>query len=155
MVVNDGLAIVRAAAAGIKVAALAKGGPTNQLVSQVPLESLAGLLSGASGGSLAPNGSFAGGGPVGSATIGLIGEAGAELVIPNWMYADPKQANLMGFLEAQIASKGNAFATGGSTTGASAVVASPADGDDAGGQLVALMQQMVKGQQDFRDEITE
>jgi hypothetical protein len=62
------------------------------------------------------------GGPVKQATIGLFGEAGAELVIPNWLYSDPKQANLMGFLEATIASRGNAFATGGSTTGVSGVM---------------------------------
>jgi hypothetical protein len=153
LAVTNGLSIVRAVAAGIKIAAFAKGGPTDQLVNQVPLASLAGLLSGQSGGSLAPGGSFAGGGPVEQGTIGLIGEAGPELVIPNWMYADPKQANLMGFLEAQIASRGNAFAAGGSTTGASAVASSVSD--DAGGQLVALMQQLVQGQQDFREEITE
>jgi len=56
-----------------------------------------------------------------------------------------------GFLEAQIASRGNAFATGGSTTGASTVVASSV----ASGQLVALMQQLVRGQQDFRNEISD
>lgn len=90
------------------------------------------------------------------ATIGLIGEAGAELVIPNWLYADPKQANLMGFVEAQTASKGTAFATGGSTTGASGLVASPAaaDSPDDSGQLVALVQQLVKSHEEFRDEIT-
>ena len=154
LVISNGLSSVRAVAAGIKVAAFAKGGRTDQLVNQVPLDSLAGLLSGASGGSLAPQGSFAGGGAVQQATIGLIGEAGAELVIPNWLYADPKQANLMGFLEAQIASKGNAFATGGSTTGSSPVVATEA-GTDTGGQLVELMQQLVKGQQEFRDELTD
>lgn len=51
---------------------------------------------------------------------------------------------MLGFLEAQIASRGNAFATSGSTTGASAVVASPAASNDTGGQLVALMQQLVR-----------
>jgi hypothetical protein len=151
MVIDDGLAIVRAAVAGVKIAAFAKGGPTDQLVNQVPLASLASLLSGSSGGSLAPGGSFAGGGPVDGATIGLIGEAGAELVIPNWMYADPKQANLMGFLEAQIASKGNAFATGGSTTKASAVASPPSD--DTGGQLLDVLERIARGQQEFRDEI--
>jgi uncharacterized membrane protein YeaQ/YmgE (transglycosylase-associated protein family) len=122
----------------------------------VPLASLATLLTGGTGGSLAPKGSFAGGGPIESATIGLIGEAGAELVIPNWLYSDPKQANLMGFLEATIASKGNAFATGGSTTGASAVAASPGADEslEEGGQLVALVQQLVKSHEEFRDEIT-
>lgn len=154
LAVSNGLSIVRALAAGIKIAAFAKGGRTDQLANQLPVEALASLLSGASGGSMAPRGSFAGGGPVGSATIGLIGEAGAELVIPNWLYADPKQANIMGFLEAQIASRGNAFATGGSTTGASAVVAGAADSDSDGGQLVALVQQLVRSHEEFRDEIS-
>jgi hypothetical protein len=98
---------------------------------------------------------MAGGGPVQRATIGLIGEAGPELVIPNWMYSDPKQANLMGFLEAQIASQGNAFATGGSTTKTSSVVAGPDASTDEPGQLVDLMQQFVKCQQEFRDEISD
>jgi phage-related minor tail protein len=148
LAVSNGLSIVRSVAAGIKIAAFAKGGRTDQrLNNMVPLSSLAGLLTGASGGS------FAGGGPVEQGTIGLIGEAGPELVIPNWLYADPKQANLMGFLEAQIASRGNAFAAGGSTTGASAV-ASPVS-DDPSGQLIELMQLFVKGQQEFREEISD
>ena len=150
-VLQTGLAVARAAGASIKVAAFAAGGRTDG-GRPVALAPWAGLLSGASGGSLAPGGSFAGGGPVQQATVGLIGEAGAELVIPNWLYADPKQANLMGFLEAQIASRGNAFATGGSTTGSSPVVATEAA---TSGQLVELLQQLVKGQQEFRDELTD
>ena len=153
LLLKNGLSIGRGALAAIKVAAFQKGGPTTERVGEVLLSDVAGLLSGVSGGSLAPNGSFAAGGPVGQATLGLIGEAGAELVIPNWMYADPKQANLMGFLEAQIASRGNAFASGGSTTGASAV-ASPVS-DEPSGQLVELMQLFVKGQQEFRDEVAD
>jgi phage-related minor tail protein len=146
LAISNGLAIARSVAAGIKIAAFAKGGRTDQLLNNmVPLSSLAGLLTGASGGS------FAGGGPVEQSTIGLIGEAGPELVIPNWMYADPKQANLMGFLEAQIASRGNAFAAGGSTTGASAV-ASPVS-DDPSGQLLDVLERIARGQQEFRDEI--
>jgi phage-related minor tail protein len=146
LAIKNGMSIGRAVLGAVKVAAFAKGGNTANPQELVSLASAAGLINGASGGS------FAGGGPVEGATLGLIGEAGPELVIPNWMYADPKQANLMGFLEAQIANKGNAFATGGSTTGASAV-ASPTS-DDAGGQLVELMQLFVKGQQEFRDEIS-
>jgi hypothetical protein len=151
---KNGLSIGRGALAAIKIAAFEKGGKTTNRVSEVLLSDVAGMLSGVSGGSLAPNGSFATGGPVGQATLGLIGEAGAELVIPNWMYADPRQANLMGYLEAQIASRGNAFADGGSTTKVSAVVETdPAD--DPTSQLVGLMQQLVRGQQEFRDEITD
>lgn len=59
----------------------------------------------------------------------------------------------MDFLEAAIASKGNAFATGGSTTGASAVVATDPAGSDLG-QLVALVDRMVQGQQAFQEEIS-
>jgi hypothetical protein len=139
LVITNGLSIARALAAGIKIAAFAKGGRTDQLAHQVPVGMLAGLLSGASGGSSA---TFAGG-PVTGPTIGLIGEAGAELVIPNWLYADPKQANLMGFLEAQVASRGGAFAGGGSTTGSSAVAAD-----------VDMLERIAKGQEAFRDEIT-
>jgi phage-related minor tail protein len=148
LIIKDGLAIGRAALGAVKIAAFAKGGLTTKPQELVSVAAQAGLISGASGGS------FAGGGPVKKATLGLIGEAGAELVIPNWLYSDPKQANLMGFLEATIASKGNAFATGGSTTGASAVVAGT-DLLDDGGQLVALVQQLVKSHEEFRDEITE
>jgi phage-related minor tail protein len=147
LAIKNGLAIGRAALSAVKIAAFAQGGNTTKPQELVSVASAAGLISGASGGS------FAAGGPVDKATIGLIGEAGPELVIPNWLYADPRQANLMGFLEAQIASRGNAFATGGSTTGASAV-ASPAS-DDSSGQLVELMQLFVKGQQEFREEIAD
>jgi|GEM_PF-6485781 len=116
---------------------------------------LANLLTGASGSSLATRDSFASGGPVNSATIGLIGEAGAELVIPNWLYGDPKQANLMGFLEATIASKGNAFATGGSTTGASGVVASPGADSLDGAAMLAMLERLARSHEEFRDEITD
>jgi phage-related minor tail protein len=154
LLLKNGMSIGRGALAAIKIAAFEKGGPTNQRVGEVLLGDVAGMLSGLSGGALTPTGSFAPGGPVTGPTLGLIGEAGAELVIPNWMYADPKQANLMGFLEAQIASRGNAFADGGSTTKAS-VVAEADPTEDTGSQLVVLMQQLVRGQQEFRDEITD
>jgi phage-related minor tail protein len=147
MVVNDGIAIGRAALSAAKIALFAKGGDTSKPQEIVSMASAAGLISGASGGS------FAGGGPVDKATIGLIGEAGPELVIPNWLYADPKQANLMGFLEAQIASRGNAFATGGSTTGASPVASSVSD--DPSGQLLDVLERIAWGQQEFRDEIAD
>ena len=147
LAISNALSIGRAVISGVKVAAFAKGGNTADPAELVSLASAAGLLSGASGGSFAP------GGPVTGPTLGLIGEAGAELVIPNWLYSDPKQANLMGFLEAQIASRGNAFATGGSTTGASAV-ASPAAGDEAGA-VVGLLQQLVQGQREFREQLNQ
>jgi hypothetical protein len=147
----NGLSIGRAVLAGIKVAAFEKGGSTGAkgTGTLMDLARWGGVLSGASGGS------FAGGGPINGPTVGLIGEAGAELVIPNWLYADPKQANLMGFLEAQIASRGNAFATGGSTTGSSAVVATDSADEEDGGPLVALLRQLVHSHQEFRSEISD
>jgi hypothetical protein len=44
------------------------------------------------------------------------------------LYADPKQADLMGFLEAQIASRGNAFASGGTTMPGFSAGQAPAGG---------------------------
>lgn len=64
-------------------------------------------------------GSFAGGGPVNVASMGLIGERGPELVIPNWMYSSPRMASTMMALESMI-SGGRAFADGGPTTGGGA-----------------------------------
>jgi len=154
LLLKNGLSIGRGALAAIKIAAFAKGGPTTDRVGEVLLGDVAGLLSGVSGGALAPNGSFATGGPVNQATLGLIGEAGAELVIPNWLYSDPKQANLMGFLEAQIASRGNAFADGGSTTKAS-TVAEVGPTDDPTNAMLDVLERIARGQQEFRDEISD
>lgn len=139
--IQNGLSIVRAVAAGVKIAAFKQGGNTSRGTDIFSVDQLAGVLSGAGGGSQAPSGSFVGGGPVGKATIGLIGEAGPELVIPNWMYADPKQADLMGFLEAQIASRGNAFVAGGPTTPGFSAAAGSATGDDS---LSNVLMQMVR-----------
>lgn len=128
LALKNGIAIGRAALTTVKIAAFEKGGNTMRPADVFSVDQVAGLLSGTSGGS------FASGGPVKKPTLGLIGEAGAELVIPNWMYADPKQADLMGFLEAQIASRGNTFASGGSTVKDFAV-ATPAAGDNMGSVL--------------------
>jgi hypothetical protein len=59
-------------------------------------------------------GSFKKGGRYGNASYGIIGEEGAELVIPNWLYTHPKMLDNMRFLEYSI-STGKAFAAGGST----------------------------------------
>jgi hypothetical protein len=114
-IIQIGLAVARATGASIKIAAFAEGGNTVRSQNLMESRQVLAMLSGATGGSQAPGGTFAGGGPVNKATIGLIGEAGPELVIPNRLHADPKQADLMGMLEAQIASRGNTFAAGGST----------------------------------------
>ena len=55
---------------------------------------------------------FQHGGHVGKATLGLIGEAGAEYVIPNWMLQKPEIADIVGALEGMRINK---FAEGGST----------------------------------------
>ena len=54
---------------------------------------------------------------------------------------------------ATIAGRGNAFASGGSTTGSSPVVEADTSSDMS--QLLGLMQQLVHSQQEFRDELTE
>ncbi|MDF7810518.1 tape measure protein [Hymenobacter sp. YC55] len=141
LVVQSGLAVGRATMAGIQIAKYAQGGPTNRVQEIATTREALAMLSGASGGSQAPGGSFQAGGPVDKATIGLIGEAGPELVIPNWLYADPKQADLMGFLEASIASKGRAFAEGGSTVPGATMGRATAAGDDS---ITGLLGQMVQ-----------
>jgi hypothetical protein len=65
-------------------------------------------------------GTFKGGGKYTSASYGIIGEEGAELVVPNWLYTHPKMFDTMNFLEYSI-SKGKAFASGGNTIGAKGV----------------------------------
>ena len=151
LAVKNTIAYTQAGLGAIRVAAFAKGGRTDQLANLVPPAMLAGLVGGASGGS------FAGGGVVPGPQLGLIGEAGAELVIPNWLFTDPKQANLMGYLEAQIASRGNAFADGGRRAErGSGVVVGPDAGDAlSNGAVVELLQQLVRGHQEFREEITD
>lgn len=59
-------------------------------------------------------GSFARGGHINSASLGIIGEAGSEWVGPNWMIRSPKYANIFGYLEAERR-RATPFATGGST----------------------------------------
>jgi TP901 family phage tail tape measure protein len=64
---------------------------------------------------------FANGGNVSSARVGLIGERGPEWVAPNWMMHDPQTADVIGFLERYRKSGGTVrgFADGGNTGSAS------------------------------------
>jgi hypothetical protein len=71
-------------------------------------------------------GSFSGGGIYNQPSVGLIGERGAELVIPNWLYKSPKMVNTMGALESMIYNA-KPFADGGSTA---PVMSSAAGFDD-------------------------
>lgn len=92
--------LIRFGVSTAKILAFREGGNTMMDGEQVALDqfgSLLPMLSGASGGS------FAGGGPQRTPRLGLIGEAGPELVIPNWLYTAPPMANLMGALEGMIA----------------------------------------------------
>ncbi|WP_299755318.1 phage tail tape measure protein [uncultured Pontibacter sp.] len=70
------------------------------------------MASGYSGGSI---GTFAAGGNVKSARLGLIGEAGAEWVMPNWMIRSPKYAATYQWLEGERQRGVSAFASGGNT----------------------------------------
>ena len=63
-------------------------------------------------------GTFAGGGVYRNASYGIIGEDGTELVIPNWLYSNPKMVDTMKFLEYAIANRSvpmQQFADGGTT----------------------------------------
>lgn len=58
-------------------------------------------------------GSFSSGGAVNNSSVGLIGEKGAELVIPNWLYTMPSMVDTMSALEGMIYARN--FAGGGNT----------------------------------------
>ena len=63
-------------------------------------------------------GSFASGGRAESPSVGLVGEKGPELVVPNWLYESPQMADTMSMIESQIGAK--QFAEGGKTSGSKA-----------------------------------
>lgn len=69
-------------------------------------------------------GSFSRGGRVGSPSVGLIGERGPELVIPNRIYTNPANANVMAALESSIARQ---YYNGGATNNVSNVVTNGID----------------------------
>jgi TP901 family phage tail tape measure protein len=113
---QTGIAVGRAAVAANKVRTTqyAHGGATGS-------GNVIDMTMGANGQWFMPNGqstrnvgSFARGGHVGSASFGVIGEAGSEWVGPNWMLRSPKYANIFGYLEAERR-KVTPFATGGAT----------------------------------------
>ncbi|KAA3439565.1 phage tail tape measure protein [Rufibacter hautae] len=101
----------------VRTQAFADGGMTRSsgskaLINMVERGGMWEMASGYSGGSI---GTFAEGGWVNSAKLGLIGERGAELVIPNWMISSPKYANTVSWLESERQRGVAAFADGGST----------------------------------------
>ncbi|WP_266206232.1 phage tail tape measure protein [Pontibacter kalidii] len=114
---SNAKSLLRAGLATAKVVAFEKGGMTKG-DKTVPMSQVGGvwqMASGLTGGSSI--GTFAKGGWVNDAQLGLIGEAGRELVIPNWMVESPKYANLVGYLEAERQRGVRAFADGGMTAG--------------------------------------
>lgn len=97
-------------------------------------------------------GSYAKGGPVGSASFGVIGEKGAEWVGPNWMLRSPRYANIFGYLEAERR-KATPFAVGGATAPAPQL---PAPSGSAGGtqdmgQMVEQFDELRTVMMDIRD----
>jgi TP901 family phage tail tape measure protein len=68
-------------------------------------------------------GSIAGGGAVNGVSLGLLGERGAEFVIPNNVYTNPANANLMTALSSTVknAASGGGTAVAGGGSGADAV----------------------------------
>jgi hypothetical protein len=113
---SNTLSAVRAGFSVAKILAFEKGGMTKG-GKTIPMAEVGGMwqmMSGYSGGSI---GAFADGGWVNDAQLGLIGERGRELVLPNWMVESPKYANLIGYLEAERQKGVRAFADGGMTTG--------------------------------------
>jgi hypothetical protein len=71
-------------------------------------------------------GSFESGGVYSQPSVGLIGEKGPELVIPNWLYTAPATADLMGALENIIETR--QFGNGGRTSDSNPI--NPMSNDD-------------------------
>lgn len=85
-------------------------------------------------------GSFSNGGGYSQPSLGLVGEKGAELVVPNWLYTSPAMANTMHALESMIYNA-RPFAQGGTTTTAQPIFNS---NDDIKMFLAANMKLMDK-----------
>lgn len=84
-------------------------------------------------------GTFKNGGHIGSASFGVIGEAGSEWVGPNWMMRSPKYANIFGYLEAER-KRATPFASGGSTGSAPQIPQASGGGGDPQ-QVMAMIEQ--------------
>jgi len=121
------MAKIRAGVSVAKIMAFERGGMTRG-GRTIPMAEISGMWQMAGGHSGGSIGAFADGGWVNDAQLGLIGERGRELVIPNWMVESPKYANLVGYLEAERQKGIRAFADGGMTSG-SAPALSVADSE--------------------------
>ncbi len=150
-VVKTAAALTRATAAAkaVHAQAFAGGGMTRggKTIPMVEVGGLWEMASGMSGGSI---GAFANGGWVNDAQLGLIGERGRELVIPNWMVESPKYANLIGYLEAERQKGVRAFADGGMTTGNTPAPQAP-DQDD---RLVQKFDELLDEFREMKEEVS-
>lgn len=89
-------------------------------------------------------GTFSGGGSYGAPSVGLIGEKGTELVIPNWLYTDPKMQNNMKMLEYMIYNKTSTMPNSNNTSGGGGFTNySSTNNNDQIMQALAQMQQNI------------
>jgi hypothetical protein len=98
-------------------------------------------------------GSFASGGHVGTASFGVIGEAGSEWVGPNWMLRSPKYANIFGYLEAERR-RATPFAAGGPTSSGAPQLPQNSSASQDLQQFMAMIEQfgeMREVMEDIRD----
>lgn len=98
-------------------------------------------------------GTFARGGHVGTASFGVIGEAGSEWVGPNWMLRSPKYANIFGYLEAERR-RATPFAMGGATTNTPPQIQQNSSATQDLQQFMAMIEQfgeMREVMEDIRD----
>lgn len=120
--IKNTMAKIRTGVSVAKIVAFEEGGYTASGGRTIPMKEVDGMwqmASGISGGSI---GAFADGGFVNDAQLGLIGERGRELVLPNWMVESPKYANVVHWLEAERQKGVRAFADGGMTAITSAPI---------------------------------
>ncbi|MFC6999601.1 phage tail protein [Rufibacter roseus] len=122
-------------------------GGSRALIKMVERGGMWEMASGYSGGSI---GTFADGGFVNDARLGLIGERGAELVIPNWMINSPKYANTVSWLESERVKGATAFAEGGATSQMPAPTTLQVQDEE----MKAFMAQLLFEFRDMKTEVT-
>lgn len=87
-------------------------------------------------------GSFANGGRYSSASLGIIGERGEELVVPNSILNHPDYADAVAHIERGISGGYNMNSSGGSTRGSALVNRSTASGTGGSGADAAILKQV-------------
>lgn len=145
------LSTVRAGLSIAKVAAFEKGGLTKASGRTVPMAEVNGLWQVASGYSGGAIGAFADGGWVSNAQLGLVGERGRELVVPNWMVESPRYANIVQWLEAERQKGIRAYADGGMT--ASGPAPAPTTGVPENRPLNKFEEQLLQEVREMKEEV--